>query len=556
MSTGSIQRPGISTLPVQNTTEQKNTETTPTSTDAATQPGSAADLGGILTLNGISTQNTRIAAANQPNLTQVADSFSAKSDVPPSVPNPFQQAQTAAIEKFQNRVVDILGAGPGPALNAAQMAMRQTPPANGAVSGEITPEQQKQLASAGKDLLMEMPIAALSPNATAYAKAYAETRGVDTTNFESKTIKDLKPIAGDLAEKLIGDMKDNSPSAYYGLAAAGAVAVGAYGYSQGSDALKKLGIKPKVDTKLFNDQVTARAEASWGKKLKDPNLTLGADGTFKVSPTANLRVGASATLGGPSISDVGFKAAEANIAYQGEKNSASAQAKIDTKGQLDSALARIGTDRKVGPGGRDHLAASMQARFAKSGFAGIDGNASYQRNGSTTFSASGKFSTDADMNITKANASAKLSGTDGHVGFKMNYDRPSDVFGYSLDAKYKTQGGFTLSGDANFDRRFEMERGRLGVSHTLRSGTLEGMEMQVNGKFGRSGRFESIGAEAKYRNDGWRLGAGVEHNMLTDRTTGSLSVGYEARKDLDFQIRGTLDTEGKSQIGAGLTWRF
>jgi hypothetical protein len=146
------------------------------------------------------------------------------------------------------------------------MALGQIPPPNGQVGGEVSAEQQKQLASAGKDLLMEMPIAALSPSATAYAKAYVGARGVDTTNFESKTIKDLEPVAGDLAEKLVDNMKDNSPAAYYGLAAAGAVAVGAYGYSQGSDALKKLGIKPKVDTKLFNDQVSARAEASWGKK--------------------------------------------------------------------------------------------------------------------------------------------------------------------------------------------------------------------------------------------------------------------------------------------------
>jgi hypothetical protein len=253
---------------------------------------------------------------------------------------------------------------------------------------------------------------------------------------------------------------------------------------------------------------------------------------------------------------MGLKSAEANVEYKGEHNTASAKAKFGANGQLESAQARIATDRPVGPGGRDHLAASMQARFNPSGFAGVDGNARYQRNGSETFTASGRFSTDANMNITKANAEAKLAGADGHVGLQMNYDRPSDVLGYSLDAKYQTQGGLTLSGDANFDRRFEMERGRLGVSQTIGSGTFEGMEMQMNGNFGRSGRFEGFGAQANYRNDAWRLGAGVQHNAIEDRIMGSLSLGYEARKDLDFQVRGSLDTQGKSQIGAGFTWRF
>ena len=556
MSTGPIQRQGVTPRQIQNPTEQDASALAKTKTEDATQTGDAAALGGPLTLSDLPAQNTRGAAGTGPNLQQLSDSFSIKDQQAATAQDPVQKAQTAAVEKFQDRLVDILGAGSGPALTAEQMALGKMPSPNGQAGGEISPAQQKELASASKDLLMEMPIASLSPSATAYAKAYVETRGIDTTNFESKTIKDLEPVAAELAEKLVDNMKDNSPAAYYGLAAAGAVAVGAYGYSQGSDALKKLGIKPKVDTKLFNDQVTARAEASWGKKLKDPNLTLGADGTFKVSPTANLRVGASASVGGPSVSEMGVKGAEASIEYKGEQNSAAAQAKIGANGQFESANARIATDRRVGPGGRDHLAASMQARLANSGFAGIDGSARYQRNGSETFTASGNFSTDATMNITKANAEARLAGTDGHVGMKMNYDRPSDVLGYSLDAKYQTPGGLSLSGDANFDRRFEMERGRLGISQTIGSGTFEGMEMQVNGNFGRAGRFEGLGAEAKYQNDAWRLGAGVQHNAIEDRTMGSLSVGYEARKDLDFQVRGSLDTQGNSQIGAGFTWRF
>lgn len=492
MSSGSIQRPGTNPRQVQNA-GAGNADSAPTQVpDFQKGIGTAADLGGPLQLSATANTDLRTSVA-QPNPNQLQDSFSLGSAVPRPSNNAVDKAKTEALEKFQDRLVDVLGAASGRALTAEQMAMGK-PMANGPVSGELTPAQQKELANAGKDLLMEMPISALSPSAAAYAKSYVQSRGGDVTDFESKTIKDLKPVASDLAKNLIRDMKSDSPAAFYGLAAAGAVAVGAYGYHQGSDSLKKLGIKPEVDSKLFNDKVRARAEASWGEKLKDPNLTLGADGTFRVSPTATLRVGASAKVGGPSLSDVGFKGTEARVAFE--------------------------------------------------------------RAGDVQFRAKGQITTDENFQITKGNAEARLTGTQGSLGFKMNYDRPSDALGYSLDGKYKTAGGLTLSGDANFDRRFEMERGRLGVSHTFTGAENHSLSVGMNSTFGRAGRFETIGAEAKYRSDAWRLSADVQHSVRDDRTTGSLSVGYEARKDLDFEIRGSLDTRGNSQIGAGLRWRF
>lgn len=549
MAQGTIQRSGIQARQLQDLSNHAADPAHAQTEGLQKGIGTAKDLGGPLQIGG------DVGNATPANLTPPQDTFSAAPALPKPADNPIDPAQTAALEKFQNRLVDILGVGTVPTLTAGQLAPGQ-PPAVGQTGGEITPEQQKQLAQAGKDLLMEMPIAALSPSAAAYAKSYLETRGVDTQGFESKNIKDLKPYASELAENLVRDMKSNSPAAFYGLAAAGAVAVGAYGYQKGSDALKKLGIKPEVDTKLFNDQVRARAEASWGEKLKDPNLTLGADGKFRISPTSHLRVGASATVGGPSVSQMGIKSAEANLAYEGEQNSASATARFAANGQLESATAKLATDRKFGAAGHDHLTASTQARFSARGFSGIDGEAKYERSGALRVSAQGTFSTDEKLNITKGNAEARLTGDRGTVGFKMNYDRPSDAFGYALDAKYRTEAGLTLQGNANFDRRFEMERGRLGVSQSLQGVGLERFSVEMNSTFGRAGRFEGIGAEAKYRNDAWRLSAGVQHNAITDRTTGSLSVGYEARKNLDFQVRGSLDTQGQSQIGAGLRWRF
>lgn len=212
------------------------------------------------------------------------DRFEGTSSQGASLTPQAQERATAAVSRYQDKLAKILG------HDAESLALGRTP---ARTSADLNDDQRAQLQGATKDLLMEMPISALSPAATAKAKDFLDARGVSTEGLESKTLKDLGDVGSDLGKKLVEDFKEASPAGYYGVAAAGAVAVGAYGYAKGSAALEKLGVKPEIKTELFNDQVKLRAKGSWGEKLKDPNLSVAADGTFKVNPATTLKVGVS-----------------------------------------------------------------------------------------------------------------------------------------------------------------------------------------------------------------------------------------------------------------------
>jgi hypothetical protein len=106
MSTGPIQRQGVLPQQVQNQTEQSST---PSSTTSA-EGGTAADLGGPITLNDLQAQNLRTGAGTLPSLLPVTDTFSTKPEAPAAAQDPVQKAQTAAVEKFQDRLLNIFGA--------------------------------------------------------------------------------------------------------------------------------------------------------------------------------------------------------------------------------------------------------------------------------------------------------------------------------------------------------------------------------------------------------------------------------------------------------------
>jgi hypothetical protein len=169
--------------------------------------------------------------------------------------------------------------------DAASLAAGHTPVRNGE---QLSDTQRKELLSATKDMFMDMPIGALSPRMAGELKGYLDRQGVSTDNLETKTLKDLGDVGAELGKKWANDLKDSSPAAYYGLLATAGAAIGTYGYLQGSDALKKLGIKPEFKTKFFDDSISVKAEAMWDKRFRNPNLVADIGGSFKAG-TLGLR---------------------------------------------------------------------------------------------------------------------------------------------------------------------------------------------------------------------------------------------------------------------------
>lgn len=185
-----------------------------------------------------------------------------------------RERSDAAINNYNSQIRTILH------HDAMSLAEGHTPVRSG---DALTDAQRNQLTEATKDMFMGMPIGALSPQMTGELRGFLERQGVSTNNLETKTLGELGGVGGELAKKWADEFKDASPAGYYGLLATAGAAVGAYGYLQGSDGLKNLGIKPEFKTKFFGDHLSVKAEAMWGKKFSDPNVRADIQGSYRIS---------------------------------------------------------------------------------------------------------------------------------------------------------------------------------------------------------------------------------------------------------------------------------
>ncbi len=199
--------------------------------------------------------------------------------LPPAV----QERTNAALAHFESTLRTTLH------HDAMSLAAGHTPVRAG---DSLSDAQTNALKDATKDLFLAMPIGALSPSATAELKGFLGRQGISTEGIETKTLGDLGSLGGDLAKKWADDLKDNSPGVYYGALAAGAAAVGAYGYLEGSDALKKLGIKPEFKKDFFDKNLSIKAEGMWGKRFSDPNIRADINGRVQINPLT-LRISSS-----------------------------------------------------------------------------------------------------------------------------------------------------------------------------------------------------------------------------------------------------------------------
>ncbi len=198
----------------------------------------------------------------------------------------------AAVNKFASRLRRIMN------HDAMSLAEGRSPVRAG---DSLTENQQQQLASAAKDMMMNMPIGALSPQKTRELRSYLQGEGISTDNLETKTLKDLGKVGGDLAKQWASELKSDNPAVYYGLLGASSVAIGAYGFLQGSEALKKLGIKPQVKTKLFSNHVSLKTEAMWDKRFSNPSLATSIEGNYRAG---DLRLRSNLTVDTRNLDEV------------------------------------------------------------------------------------------------------------------------------------------------------------------------------------------------------------------------------------------------------------
>lgn len=320
--------------------------------------------------------------------------------------------------------------------DAMSLAAGHTPVRAGDTLSEA---QNKALLNASKDLFMGLPIGSLSPAATNELKGFLKSQGISTDNLESKTLSDLGDIGGDLAKKWADNLKDKSPATFYGLLGAAGAAVGAYGYLEGSDALKKLGIKPEFKTKFFNDQISVRAEAMWDAKFRNANIAGDINGNVSLSKSSALSLrfqshlnarDLDATTGSAALRwgdnkthlDLGLKAdasgiTDYHLGGRATMNNVTVHGRANFDGDLDFTGGQLGGKIDFGNHGSSYLNVDFNGDGRASS---LTGGIQYSRD---KFNLKGSVRSDLINNYTSAELSAGYRPTDNlELGLKGSYN--------------------------------------------------------------------------------------------------------------------------------------
>jgi len=367
---------------------------------------------------------------------------------------------------------------------------------------EPTEAQRAALETAAIDLVKDLPVRALSPEIGDKLQNSLEARGVEIGDLGARKIGSLGSLGGEVAKEVVDNFKEQHPKSYYGLAAGVAVGGAVYAYSEGSDALKKLGIKPKVTAKL-GQNTKVGGSASWGEKFSDFSGTL--DATHKMGDAKN------------------------NTALTG---SVTARHRDES---FEIGAARLGVTHRRGDA-KNNTVVSGSLNASNDG-GGLDITA--LRLGVTRKSTheSGWKST------AKINAFAS-SRADDSVGL----DR--------LDLSHKiTRDGLSLDNRLRLDGEGSVTSGSTLLSHT---GALKGVKT-LKAEYGKDLTLEGMSVGYKlnteYRDGRLYAEGRAGYDLKVDRFDASLSAGY-TKEDLDIAITAGRNERQGNYVGVGLKWSF
>jgi hypothetical protein len=306
-----------------------------------------------------------------------------EADLAATAPNPVRTQLESSLNSFTNRVEVALN------HDAMSIARGRTPVREG---DTLTAQQQTDLRNATTDFIKDIPIGALNPDLAAGIQSKLAAAGIDTRDISGTKLKDLGNIGGDIAKDLIKDLKQDSPTAYYSLAATLAAGAGVAAWTGGSAKLASLGIKPEIKQGFFDDQLQVKLRGNWDAHFKNFNVTgtvsgkvdMGTAGTLTGSVTANsatgfdnarvqydlnrpnLNLSAYATANRYGMQDVGGNvtyrpsdnlslSAGVNHNFQTDRTTASAEAAYRVNNNVDFALSAShdsAGDSRIGAGVR------------------------------------------------------------------------------------------------------------------------------------------------------------------------------------------------------------
>ena len=292
----------------------------------------------------------------------------------------YQQQVATALDKFTDSVNHTIHLDP----SASDLSKGIKPYQNG---DPLSADQTQKLQDATSELFKSIPIGALSPQLAQQVESSLKDAGLPVDGLAGKSLNQMGEVGGKIAKQLAGQLKDQSPAAYYGLAAAGAAAAGYVAWDKGSEGLQKLGIKPELSKGFFDDQLKVKVGAAWDPHFQNIRGTASVD--------ANVKLNDNWALSGSAGYDskTGFTGASAGVRYTSDTLTGSVNATLNNSG-----LQSVGGNLTYTPNDQFKLSAGVSHDFTTNTTT-ANAEADWQVRKNVDFALSGSYDSHGDSQV-------------------------------------------------------------------------------------------------------------------------------------------------------------
>lgn len=497
-----------------------------------------------------------------------------------STETPARRALAQAVDAYTARIQGILH------HDARSLAAGQVPTRAG---DPLSAEQRDQLQAASMDFLTSVPVGALAPRAVEQLTRQLQAAGVDTTDLATRRLGEFGDTGRAFAGQVLESVASGEGSAdAYALAGTLAAAAGYTAWTQGSQGLAALGLKPELRRGLFDDQLQVKLAADWQAGLKDFKVLasaagqrdLGRAGKVSASLSGNSATGLEAGsldwsverpnwnfAAGAALGPAGLESSTASGRVSGRLGKLEGQAKLDARGKVDAASLDYAVDvGQVNVQARAALAgggpttgqvvvgrktdASAQTLTVTSKGGRVDGAVARFTAGP---SADAGFEATVDHRVAESATTIALAGHvkagQGALSASALTDASAGLQRGSLEySAANAQWNLSASASVNADG---FDQARVAAGYTWDAGTLNGsvaadaagaQSAEVRGTYSPSPNF--------------KLSGGVRRDFRANQTTSEVEASWSDGKDASLDVSGKTDSQGQSGFGVRLNVKF
>ncbi len=441
----------------------------------------------------------------------LADKAATKAELDPAV----QKLADQALGRFEAAVRKVVQ------VSAAQLAEGKAPIRTGA---DLSTQDRAALERAAQDLLLELPVGALSPTLVGTLERMVAGR-VPSGSLATTPLGKLGPLGSQLAGSLARDVARDAPAVAAGLAVAAAVALGHVAQSQGSAGLTDLGIEPRLDLDLLDGRLQVKAEAAWRAGFHDAGLGLDSTWTQSFEDGSSLALQARAKLSGPRVDRLALDSGRLGAQLETESGGAALGVDLGAGGTPtagDVALATTSEHLDLG------VEAFLELGPEAAGEPTIDARATWRPHGDRT------------DEVVKTGRS-----TVRELGVVVHQDADTATATTTLDAAAL---GLSWRGELALARGLGVTTASIAADGHHDHGTA-GLKLEHDRDSGAT-----VSARGTWEEGAYRAKSEVRYAVRSGHLTVDVTGAYHDESGVDLELRGHHDNRGVDRIGVGLTF--